>query len=103
MQSDLLPVACMVELPSNPHKGRSARVGDLSNSLILVLPRSSGMGFFPSSQMYSSLYFDMVLLSCQELCDSPGEPAARRCGWVPLQHKMRPAGTYKDGIKKLHK
>jgi hypothetical protein len=29
--------------------------------LIVVLPRSSGMGVFPSSQMYSSLYFFIML------------------------------------------
>src|SRR5579862_150877 len=51
----------MVELPSKPHLGRSRRAGTRSNDLIRVLPRSSGMGFLPSSQMYSSLYF--VILS----------------------------------------
>src|SRR5579862_3492084 len=58
-QSDFLPSACMVELPSKPQRGRSARVGGFSNALIWVLPRSSGMGVLPSSQMYSSLYFVM--------------------------------------------
>src|SRR5215469_4045236 len=65
MQSLLLPSACIVELPSNPHRGRSARVGVASNDLIVVLPRSSGMGVLPSSQMYSSLYFAMGLLGRQ--------------------------------------
>src|SRR5208337_3997662 len=102
-QSDLWPAACMVELPSNPHRGRSARVGVLSNSLMLVLPRSSGMGFFPSSQMYSSLNFGMVLLNCRESCISPGEAAVRRYAWVHLQNKMRFAGSYKDRIRKLQK
>jgi hypothetical protein len=52
----------MVELPSKPQRGRSASVGGFSNALSRVLPRSSGTGFLPSSQMYSSLYFVMVLL-----------------------------------------
>src|SRR5580658_2988857 len=103
MQSDVLPAGCVVELPSNPHKGRSARVGVLLNSLMLVLPRSSGMGFLPSSQMYSSLYFGIVLLHRQGLCIGLGEAAVRRCGWVHLQHKMRHAGSYKDYIKMLQK
>jgi hypothetical protein len=30
------------------------------------LPRSSGMGFLPSSQMYSNLYFDIALLMSWE-------------------------------------
>ena len=33
MQSELLPSACMVELPSNPQLGRSASVGGFSNAL----------------------------------------------------------------------
>ena len=37
MQSDLLPSACMVELPSNPHRGRSASVGGFSKDLMLSL------------------------------------------------------------------
>src|ERR1700722_8736602 len=56
-QSELLPSACMVELPSKPQLGRSERVGGFSNALRRVLPRSSGTGFLPSSHMYSSLYF----------------------------------------------
>src|SRR5665213_2248120 len=57
MQSELLPSACMVELPSKPQLGMSARVGGCPNSLRRVLPRSSGTGCLPSSQMYSNLYF----------------------------------------------
>src|SRR6185437_4761705 len=60
MQSELLPSACRVELPSKPHSGMSARAGVLSNDLIVVLPRRPGMGVLPSSQMYSSLYFVIV-------------------------------------------
>src|ERR1700676_1794455 len=59
-QSELLPSACMVELPSKPQLGRSARVGGCSYALSSVLPRSSGTGFLPSSQIYSSLYFVIV-------------------------------------------
>ena len=40
----------------------TARAGGFSKDLSWVLPRSSGIGFLPSSQMYSSLYFVMVLL-----------------------------------------
>src|ERR1700681_3748008 len=47
----------MVELPSNPQLGISARVGGWSNAFSRLFPRSSGTGFLPSSQMYSSLYF----------------------------------------------
>src|ERR1035441_2111995 len=52
----------MVELPSKPQLGRSARVGGCSNALSRLLPRRSGTGFLPSSQMYSSLYFVMGIL-----------------------------------------
>src|SRR5271170_2005034 len=58
-QSELLPSACMVELPSNPQLGRSARVGGCSNAFSRLLPRRPGTGVLPSSQMYSSLYFVM--------------------------------------------
>src|SRR5664280_1147483 len=47
----------MVELPSKPQLGRSARLGGCSNSLSRLLPRRPGTGCLPSSQMYSSLYF----------------------------------------------
>src|SRR5208282_817789 len=56
-QSELLPSACMVELPSKPQLGISARVGGCSNDLSRLLPRRPGTGLVPSSQMYSSLYF----------------------------------------------
>src|SRR5882672_1862217 len=56
-QSELCPSACMVELPSKPHNGSCSSVGKLSNALICVLPRKLGVGVYPSSQMYSSLYF----------------------------------------------
>src|SRR5208283_2414822 len=66
-QSELFPSACMVELPSKPQLGKSARVGGCSNGLIRVLPRSSGTGCLPSSQMYSSLYFVIALLKLGEM------------------------------------
>src|SRR5213592_2027773 len=56
-QSELLPSACMVELPSKPHSGSCSSVGNESNALIWVLPRKFGVGVYPSSQIYSSLYF----------------------------------------------
>src|SRR3954469_646459 len=60
-QSDEWPSACRVELPSKPHSGSCSRVGNESNSLIWVLPRRFGVGVYPSSQIYSSLYFVIEL------------------------------------------
>src|SRR5687768_18256326 len=60
-QSELWRWACMVELPSKPHSGSCSRVGNESNSLIWVLPRRFGVGVYPSSQIYSSLYFVIEL------------------------------------------
>ena len=62
-QSELRPSACMVELPSKPHKGSCSRVGNSAYSLICVLPRRLGVGVYPSSQIYSSLYFVIPSLS----------------------------------------
>src|ERR1700687_4546149 len=55
-QSELWPSACMVELPSKPHSGSCSSAGNESYSLICVLPRRFGVGVYPSSQIYSSLY-----------------------------------------------
>src|SRR5712664_1967742 len=60
-QSELWPSACRVELPSKPHSGSCSSVGNESNSLICVLPRKFGVGVYPSSQIYSSLYFVIEL------------------------------------------
>src|SRR6202142_2813130 len=60
-QSELLPSACMVELPSKPHSGSCSSVGNESKALICVLPRRLGIGVYPSSQIYSSLYFVIEL------------------------------------------
>ena len=43
-QSELLPSACCVELPSKPQLGRSASLGKLANSLICVLLRKLASG-----------------------------------------------------------
>jgi hypothetical protein len=51
----------MVELPSKPHSGSCSSVGNASNSLICVFPRRFGIGVYPSSQIYSSLYFVIEL------------------------------------------
>src|ERR1700694_4363784 len=51
----------MVELPSKPHSGSCSSVGNESYSLICVLPRRFGVGVYPSSQIYSSLYFVIEL------------------------------------------
>src|ERR1041385_1217566 len=56
-QSELWPSACKVEEPSKPQSGSCSSVGKDANSLIWVLPRKFGVGVYPSSQIYSSLYF----------------------------------------------
>src|ERR1700677_2923218 len=60
-QSELCPSSDLVELPSKPHSGSCSSVGNASNSLICVLPRKFGVGVYPSSQIYSSLYFVIEL------------------------------------------
>src|ERR1700710_3213528 len=60
-QSELRPSACMVDEPSNPPSGSCSSVRKESNSLICVLPRRFGVGVYPSSQIYSSLYFVIEL------------------------------------------
>src|SRR3954451_24938470 len=51
----------MVDEPSKPHSGNCSSVGNESNSLICVFPRRFGVGVYPSSQIYSSLYFVIEL------------------------------------------
>ena len=51
-QSDLSPVAWLVDEPSYPQIGGVVTV----SSRILVLLRSCGVGSVPSSQMYSAWY-----------------------------------------------
>ncbi len=43
-QSELLPSAWRVELPSKPQSGSSSSVGKRANSSIFVLPRRLGTG-----------------------------------------------------------
>src|SRR5690348_10865454 len=65
----------MVELPSKPHSGSSPSEGNVSNSFICVLPRRLGVGVYPSSQMYSSLYFVIaspLKLLTKDVLGSPG-------------------------------
>ncbi len=50
-QSDLSPVACSVEEPSNPQMPGSA-----PSAMILVFERRPGVGWAPSIQMYSAWY-----------------------------------------------
>src|SRR6266853_7058883 len=76
-QSELFPSACMVELPSKPHSGSCSSVGNESNSLILVLPRKFGVGVYPSSQIYSSLYF-VIELSHELMMRKVGTEASNR-------------------------
>src|ERR1700760_3777984 len=88
MQSELLPSACMVELPSNPQRGRSARVGDSSNAFICVLPRRLGTGCLPSSQMYSSLYL-VMRTETASLRVSPHWPVNLSSGQVgPMKFRL---------------
>src|SRR5436190_14338719 len=83
-QSELWPSACSVEEPSKPHSGSWSSVGNDANSLICVLPRRFGVGVYPSSQIYSSLYLviepllSLMLISAEttELwrLEAPGSP-----------------------------
>src|ERR1700720_3954333 len=67
----------MVELPSKPHSGSCSSVGNESNSLICVLPRKFGVGVYPSSQIYSSLYF-VIELSHELMMRKVGTEASNR-------------------------
>src|SRR6185503_18151429 len=73
MQSELRPSACRVELPSKPHIGSCSSLGKLSKSLTCVLPRRFGVGVYPSSQIYSSLYFAMVNVRCSLWLSDQGQ------------------------------
>ena len=53
-QSDLSPVAWLVDEPSKPQIGRSARPDGASLSMIFVLERILAVGSVPSIQMYSA-------------------------------------------------
>src|SRR3954453_12885069 len=83
-QSDECPSACKVEEPSNPHSGSCSRVGNESNSLIWVLPRRFGVGIYPSSQMYSSLYLVITGLSLADDEDVWSCPPPTAPGRQPL-------------------
>src|SRR3990170_657239 len=76
-QSDEWPSACMVEEPSKPHSGSWSSVGNSAYSLICVFPRRLGTGVYPSSQMYSSLYFVILASRCfdHRTLDGAGVPA----------------------------
>ena len=57
-QSELLPSACSVELPSKDHMGQSSKFPlKLCTTLVLLL--SVCVGLYPSSQMYSSFAYDI--------------------------------------------
>src|SRR5580704_9128730 len=78
----------MVELPSKPHLGISASEGGFSNCLTSVLPRSSGTGSLPSSQIYSSLYF--VIGFGWNHCESCHSDARRGLYVSPWHTDLRP-------------
>ncbi len=80
-QSELLPSACRVELPSNPHIGSSSSLGNSLKSLIWVFPRRLGTGVYPSSQRYSSLYLVMQSLSFVYEARTPVATGAVAGGW----------------------
>ena len=58
-QSELPPSACSVELPSKDHIETSSSAPVKFSLLIWVLLRRLCVGWYPSSQMYSS--FDFML------------------------------------------
>src|SRR6188768_3872430 len=90
-QSELWPSACMVEEPSKPHSGSCSSVGKAANSLICVLPRRFGVGVYPSSQIYSSLYF-VIEISHELMMHLEGvEPAPADATRLPGHH--RPIAT----------
>src|ERR1700733_14119911 len=70
MQSEFEPLAWLVDEPSKPQSGSCSSVGNESKSLSWVLPRRLGAGVWPSSHMYSSLYFVITvsLLVCEVRC-----------------------------------
>jgi hypothetical protein len=59
-QSEDRPVACSVELPSNDHTGQLSSVASKFLT-IFVLLRKLWVGVYPSSQMYSSFTFFIVI------------------------------------------
>src|SRR5882724_13396813 len=75
-QSELWPSACCVEEPSKPHSGSCSSVGNSAKSLIWVLPRRLGTGVYPSSQIYSSLYF-VILEASRCLITGPLDGTGR--------------------------
>src|SRR6202163_2904364 len=75
----------MVELPSKPHSGSCSSAGNDANSLIWVLPRKFGVGVYPSSQIYSSLYF--VIELSHELMMRKWEPRLMAPTRVPGHHR----------------
>src|SRR3954454_4750324 len=68
----------MVDEPSKPQSGSCSRLGNASKSFSWVLPRRLGTGVYPSSQIYSSLYFVIrvshwLITRCvSERCQMPG-------------------------------
>src|SRR5436190_15773082 len=77
----------MVDEPSKPHSGSCSSVGKASNSLSWVLPRRLGTGVYPSSQIYSSLYF--VIRVSHELIN---RGVSERC-YVPGNQRRAPPST----------
>src|SRR6476620_7526347 len=93
-QSELWPSACRVELPSKPHSGSCSRAGNESNSLIWVLPRRFGVGVYPSSQIYSSLY---LVIELSHVDDAKGAETETPVG--PHTRTRPPSATPYQAIK----
>ena len=71
----------------NPTAGAVRASGKLSNSLICVLPRRFGVGVYPSSQIYSSLYF-VIEISHELMMHLEGvEPAPAGATRLPGHHR----------------
>src|SRR3954468_6910437 len=77
-QSDLSPVAWLVELPSKPQIGRSA-----PSARILVLLRIFAVGSVPSIQMYSARYTTVLSPSTSSHRDAVHGPGGlEHCRWL---------------------
>src|SRR5258705_6259100 len=87
----------MVDEPSKPHSGSWSSVGNESNSLICVLPRRFGVGVYPSSQIYSSLY--LVIEVSHELMMRKGGNR----NWIGHHKRTRPPSAKRHQAIKVPK
>ena len=99
-QSELWPSACRVELPSKPHSGSCSRVGNELNSLIWVWPPRFGVGDYPSSQIYSSLYF---VIELSHVGDAKGAGTETLLVATHVPGRRRPLLTKQLKCQPLHR